>query len=91
MNLLIPDFMAFCKKNNFKLEYDDSDYISRMISIVPIGAQKRVLDDYLLEWRKGMAEELDPSKKQREGRSRANIWIKKRCFELIRNSSHAKS
>lgn len=84
MNPLIPQFVKFCKKANIDLMDEDVAYINRWISYVPPGEVKGVLSAYLLEWRKGMSDELEPLKKQGSGRRRANIFLQKECISIAR-------
>ena len=84
MNPLIPQFVKFCKKANIDLLDEDAAYVNRWVSIIPPDEVKAVLSAYLLEWRKGMGDELCALKKQGNGRRAANIWLQKECIGIAR-------
>jgi hypothetical protein len=77
---IVSEFVRFCDKNNIKLLSEDIAYISRWMTLADRIESRAILRDYLLEWRKGMSDELNPSKKMNSGRLRANTWLRGRCL-----------
>ena len=69
------NFTDFCAKEGVRLLRDDINYIRNKLYHVPKAQKKAVMLRYIALWHEGMAECIEPNKRENAGRRKANLFL----------------